>query len=301
MKKFLKQKGSSLRAAPIFGGIVCLAMMGFSAASIARIKINSKVQRICSNTLASDEFLRYLVPPSRVVCVTRYADDPLYSNVVGHYPKSIVRIASDLEKIIAQRPELVIVAPYNQTRFLQQLKSTKLKVWVNKDINSFAQVSKALRAMGQLTGEVAKANSLADRFSREAEQLKKTVSCAAKKPTVLFWGGDWTAGRDTMIGDLIHFAGGVNAASKLGIKGIGTLTTERALGVKPDVIFMHKSKGTTTASVLAKHPALRSAQATRNGRLYFLPANLTGSVSFSVLEGAKLLARKIHPKCFAGK
>ena len=62
-----------------------------------------------------------MLPPERLVAVTRWADDADMSNVVGPgagrgRPASA---KADLERLIALRPDLVVVSEYTDADFLQ--------------------------------------------------------------------------------------------------------------------------------------------------------------------------------------
>ncbi len=75
-------------------------------------------RRICSVSLAGDELLALLVPPERVACVSRYADDPDLAACAGRWPREIPRLGATLEAVLARRPDLVVAAPWNRADFL---------------------------------------------------------------------------------------------------------------------------------------------------------------------------------------
>ena len=61
--------------------------------------------RVASLNLAADEVLVELLPPGRLVSVTKWADDPETSNIVGRVPPSVFRFEkADMEQLVALRP-----------------------------------------------------------------------------------------------------------------------------------------------------------------------------------------------------
>ena len=69
-----------------------------------------------------------MLPPERLVAVTRWADDPEMSNVAGRVPPAAERLPrADLERLIALRPDLVVVSEYTDADFLHLLEKSGLR------------------------------------------------------------------------------------------------------------------------------------------------------------------------------
>ena len=84
--------------------------------------------RVASLNLTADELLVEMLPPERLVAVTRWADDADMSNVAGRVPAAAVRLPrADLERIIALRPDLVVVSEYTDADFLRLLEKSGLR------------------------------------------------------------------------------------------------------------------------------------------------------------------------------
>lgn len=287
-------KRLSARAA-FFGAAL---LLGFGAG--LPLSAGQPAQRICSVTLASDEMLYSLVPTSRLVCVTAWADKPDYSNVAGKYPKSIARIVSDVEKILAQRPDLIIAAPYNPVEFLRQLKSLQIRVLVNKNVDNFKQIAQAMVDLGKEAGVEGRARQQAASFLRVVNGIAKQAACDGKKPRVLHWGGHWTAGSNTTIGDVITYSGGLNAAVDLGIQGIGgEFSEEKAIASNADWLLVGGEEIGDLKSVLAKAPGLKAMKAVRENRVITVPSKYLGAVSPYVARAVRMVAPRLHPSCFA--
>ena len=62
-------------------------------------------RRVASLNLSSDEILVEILPPERLVSVTRWADAPGTSNVVGRVPAAAYRFQkADMEQLVALAP-----------------------------------------------------------------------------------------------------------------------------------------------------------------------------------------------------
>ncbi|MBI4221049.1 MAG: ABC transporter substrate-binding protein [Chloroflexi bacterium] len=255
-------------------------------------------KRICSVTLATDEMLLALVESERVVAVTYLVDDAGTSNVSGRYPKPIPRIRADLEKIIALRPDLVCVAPYNSADFLELLRKSNLPTFRHENINTFAEVEHSLVMLGERVGALERAKVVVAEMERRLGDLQTTLASSTTRPRVLYWSGGWTAGHHTTIGEMIERAGGINVAAGLGMEGMAEISAERVLAADPDVLLLVAWKVDNQDTEAAMPPALRTLRAVREGHVVSLEGRYLSTVSQFVVDGAERLARKLHPECF---
>jgi iron complex transport system substrate-binding protein len=245
-----------------------------------------------SLTLATDEALAELVPVERIAAVSMLADDAGYSNVAGKYPPGIPRVgAQDLERIIALRPDLVLVATYNSADFLEQLRRSGHRLHLSDPAVGFDEIGRSLAALGEAVGEPERGRALAEFFAARRAAFAKRLD-GAKRPRVLTLNGMATAGKGTDIDDLIREAGGLNVASEAGLEGYPTLTAERIIALDPDWVLVSAGAKPETDPVLSK------LRAVREGRVAAIEGRLLGSVSHHVLTACELLARKLHPDRF---
>ena len=101
--------------------------------------------RVASLNLTSDELLVEMLPPDRLVAVTRWADDQGMSNVAGLVPATAVRLPrADLERLIALRPDLVVVSEYTDADFLHLLDRSGLRHHRMTGLSSLAGITIAL-------------------------------------------------------------------------------------------------------------------------------------------------------------
>ncbi len=256
-------------------------------------------QRMCSLSLAGDELLALLAPAGRVVCVSSLADDPLVSNVAGRYPKAIPRLAAQIEPVLATRPDLVIVAPWNQPGFAELLGRAGVAVFTLPEVQSFEDIAAATLALGRRVGESAKARSVVDDMNRRLEVLDRRVAEASARPRVLSFSHLIVAGAGTTVDALIRRAGARNAAAELDVVGHQQVPLERILLADPDWLLLGFDPGEKTETVLDAYPLLKTTRAAREGRVIVMsPRELTTVTPFLV-DGAEALAQALHPEVAA--
>ena len=121
--------------------------------------------RVASLNLTADELLVEMLPPERLVAVTRWADDADMSNVAGRVPAAAVRLPrADLERLVALRPDLVVVSEYTDADFLRLVEKSGLRHHRMSGLDSLAGIRAAILDLGRAVGTPEAAARLAARF-----------------------------------------------------------------------------------------------------------------------------------------
>ena len=252
-------------------------------------------KRIASINLTADEVLVELAP-ERLVSVTRWADDPGNSNIVGRVAPGVFRfMKADMEQLVALRADLVVVSEYTDADFLQLISSTGMRHHRMQGLNDLAGVRQALLALGNVVGTPQKAAALVARYDERLAELARRVA-GVRRPRVLYWSGGMTAGADTAIGALIETAGGANLGAKLGIRGIAPPGAERAFAADPDIILIGTWPGSERE--VRDHALLGRSRAVRSGRIIALPTRRLVTLSHHAADAAWELATMLHPDRF---
>jgi iron complex transport system substrate-binding protein len=263
-----------------------------AAAGLAR----AQAPRVASLNLSADEVLSAILPPERLVSVTRWADDPDSSNVAGRVPASARRLHKvDLEQLVALAPDLVVVSEYTDADAQRLLERSGIRVHRMQGLASLSGVRRAILDLGRAVGEPEAAKRLVGSFDETLAEVARRLE-GAPRPRVLYWSSGMTAGADTAIGSLIECAGGINLGATLGVTGIGPPGAERAFLADPDAVLV-----TTWPDALASvraHPLLGTLRAVREGRVIAMPNRLLVALSQYSAEACRDLAARLHPERF---
>lgn len=251
--------------------------------------------RIASLNLAGDEILVELITPDRLVMVTTFADDPEMSNIVGRVPTGIPRVTrAKMERLVELRPELVVVSEFTEADFLHLLTTSKLK-YHRVQVPSLESVPAAITALGDAVGALGAAADLVALHRRTLGELERRLE-GAKRPRVLYWMEPYTAGKSTVMHDVLEAAGAVNLAAELGVTGFAPLPAERAFAADPEWVVIRK-EGTARAALLA-HPVLSRLAAVKAGRIVEVPGRFLSTLTHHTAAAAELIARGLHPERF---
>jgi iron complex transport system substrate-binding protein len=255
------------------------------------VAINGTPQRIISLAPSNTEILFALGLGDKVVGVTDYCDYPpeaVEKEKVGGY------INPDIEKIVALKPDLVLVAYGTPMDVIDSMVGLGLTVFGIKTTN-LDDLLNDIRTIGKITGKEAKANALTSEMESKIKAITDATSELEQRPRVFYivWNDPlWTAGSDTFINELIEKAGGVNICQN--ITGYSEISLEAVLASNPEIIIT--SEGSYAWAMNATE--LASTNASQTGRIYTVDDNLIQRPGPRLVEGLEWFAHFIHPEVF---
>lgn len=271
--------------------------LGRGLATTAAAQVAPAPQRVASLNLASDEILADILPLSRLLAVTALVDEAGTSNAVGRIPPSIARFPKvDVERLIALRPDLVVVSEYTDADVLRALRQSGLKVHRMTGLDSLEGFRRALLELGDVVGEKERAATLAADFDARLDDIDRRIQ-GTQRPRLLYWASGFTAGSKTAFDALIRCGGGENSASLAGISGITPLGAERAYGLDPDWLFI--GSHTTTSREIHEHPLLSRMRAVKAGHIVEMPTELLVALNHHAAASCEFMAKALHPEKFA--
>jgi iron complex transport system substrate-binding protein len=249
-------------------------------------------QRVVSLNLTADEVLVEILPAERLLGVTAIADENGTSNVVGRVPPAVTRFPKvDLERLLALRPDLVVLSEYTDADARRLLETSGVRIHRMTGLVDPAGYRKAILELGRAVGAEPAAGRLVARYDGVYAALGRRLA-GVRRPRVLYWAQGMTAGRGTAIGALIESAGGINAAADA-YTGIAPVGAERVFVIDPDVILIGTWDGTREA--LTSDPLLSQMRAVKEGRVVEMPTELLVALSHHAADASWHLAWRLHP------
>jgi iron complex transport system substrate-binding protein len=243
--------------------------------------------------LTADEVLVEILPPGRLVAVTRFADEKGTSNILGRVPPDVARFPrADLERLVALAPDLVVVSQYTDADFLRQIEKSGIRWHRMEGLESLDGFRASILSLGRVVGEDGAARALAAQYDARLAALGRLLG-GAKRPRVLYWASPYTAGAHSAIGAIIEGAGGENVGRTLGLEGIAPLGGERAFLADPDVVLVGESFDSVDS--LRQHPLLGKLRAVKEGHVVAMPGELLVTLSQHAALSCWYLASRLHP------
>jgi len=201
------------------------------------------------------------------------------------YPPQVKNIKSigginnaNLEMIISMRPDLVITSSIFTKKMFQTIEAAGIPIISFKERNSIDGMYDVITMLGNILDKKDKANEIINNSKQRLQKIKakreninktKGLKTLPKIYYVVGFGssGDFSAGKDTYINEIITLAGGDNIA-KNSINW--SFSTEELFAQQPDYIFVRKED---SASFVNTHP-YTELKAVKNKKVYGIDSGL---------------------------
>ena len=264
------------------------------------VRLERAPRRIVSIAPANTELLFALGLGDRVVGVTSYCNWPpeaLGKPRIGDYA------TPDIEKIASLAPDLVVAERLHYNQVIPALERVGLKV-IGLDPLSVADVLASVELLGRAAGAGTAAKALKAGLQARLDRVSALLARqkgAPARPAVfyLIWHDPlFTAGGDTLQGELIERAGGRNVFARL--DGYPQVSLEAVLAARPELILVgagHEESGESPTMAWAlREPRLKGTPAARVGRILPIEADLVSRGGPRVVDALERLLGLIHPE-----
>lgn len=247
---------------------------------------DKSAHRIISLAPDITEILFAIGAGAKIKGVIKGSDFPLEANhlpVVGAYN------GLDLEKILALKPDLIIVWDNTFIRQLAVFKQLGIPIYTSKPVQ-ISDVAHSMQQLGKLTGNELQANTLADVFRTQVNTLQQKYQ-HKKRLRVYYQIGDYallTINHKSWINQAIDLCGGENVFAH--VKTItAEITWESLLEKNPQVII------TDSMADKLKHRLrlLSQIDAMKNQQLYSIPADLIDRAGPRLIQGVTQICASI--------
>jgi iron complex transport system substrate-binding protein len=261
-------------------------------------------RRIVSATLSTDEMLLALLPPERLVALSTFADDPAASNVVEEAGAVSARVSGDAERILALSPDLVVTNPYTRPEAMLLLARSRVPVLTVAPATTVEGIEDNLRTLARAIGAPERAEPLVEEMRATLAEVATLVRGQTRPRVLLYNRGGYTPGRGTLFDALLDVAGGDNAAREVEIEGHGIIGDEELLVLDPDVILVvtyaadGRGRQVVPPPSFVESPVFGGLTAVREGNVREISPRRILSASHHAAEGARDLARILHPRVF---
>jgi len=252
--------------------------------------------------------------PKRIITIAPDITEGIYAlgkgaNLVGRsdyddYPAAALKVATvgsllqpNIEKIVELKPDIVIASTHFDKAVVKKLETLNIKVVVLYGEENFTGVYDTMAKLGQVVNASEKAQVIISDMKKKVADITKKVA-NAKRPTVYYVAGfgksgDFTAGKDTFIGNMIEIAGGKNAADDtIGWK----YSVEKLVEKDPDILIC--SKFYDSKKGIEATTGYKDLKAVKNGKLLEVDDNTIVRQGPRLAEGLEAIAKLIHPELF---
>ena len=260
-----------------------------------RVSLPARVDRVVSLAPNLTEIVFAVGGGDRLVGNTTYCDYPAEAKAVTKIGDTAT---PSLEKIIALRPQVVLVSTSSQLEvFTNQLQHQNIAVFVT-DPHDLEGVFRSIEQVGEILGQTQQATLLVKQLRERLSAVEQAVQHAPRVRVFYQVSAEplYTVGKDAFVTDLMRRAGAVSVTAD--VPGSWPkYSNESALAARPEAIILPTggSMGSANANVAE---ALRNSPAAREGRVYKINDDYLARPGPRVIDGLEAMARALHPEPF---
>lgn len=250
-------------------------------------------------------------PAQRIISLAPHTTELLFEAGAGHllvgvseysdYPEQAKKIPSvgnifalDLERLLALRPDLVLVWGTGNAKLLaNKLRDNHIKVFESEP-HDFETVATSLERLALLAGTEASGKAAAARFRQRLESLRSSYHIKDAREVLSVFYQVWskplmTVNDQHFVSAAIKLCGGKNIFG--GLKEISpTVNTEAVLAANPQAIITTSGE---TQDTLAQWLPLTSMTAVRKGNLFTLKGDWMNRAGPRILDGTEALCKHL--------
>ncbi|MEN6314665.1 MAG: ABC transporter substrate-binding protein [Clostridiaceae bacterium] len=269
--------------------------------------IASEPKRIISITLGSDEMLLGLVDKSRILALTKYADDAGISNVAAEAAGIKERATmDDLESVIAMKPDLVIVDTWADAKYVKQLRDAGITAYAFKTPSNIDEQKDTIADLAHITGTDEKGREILEWMDIKLKEIEEKLSGIKPKDklTVMDYGEMNSSGKGTNFDDIVTRAGLINVVSRAGMEGWPLLSKEKIIELNPDIIILpswYYDKNNSLQGMIdtfKNDKSMQTVKAVSNDRLISVSNPHLSAISQYVVLGIEDVAKAAYPELF---
>ncbi|MCH5583365.1 ABC transporter substrate-binding protein [Shimazuella sp. AN120528] len=252
------------------------------------VTISKIPERIVSLVPSDTEILFAIGAGKKVVGVTTNDD---YPKEVKNLPK-VGDMTINAEKVVALKPDIIFASALNGKETIDKLKKLGLTVFV-LDANSIKGVYQSIDLAGQITNQLHQSDQLIGNMEAEKLQVFREVAKAKKDRPVKVWLESdpslYTAGKGTLLNELVTIAGGDNVAKNL--NGWPQVSSEQVVTWNPDVIV--SMYGDT--STIRNRAGWNTINAVKEKKITAIDPDIVSRPGPRIIEALHQLAKTFYP------
>ena len=256
-----------------------------------RVTVRYPPQRIVSLAPAATAMLLAAGASDQLVATIEYSGQPAAE-------RRLTKIGSvyaiDMERLIALRPDVVVVWPDgNNPAQIATMERLGLPIYRQEAV-TLDGIGDSLRRLGNLTGTSGIADRAASSLQARLAALRKEYANASHPPTVFLEVWDrplYTVGGKELMSDALQVCGVRNVFADLPQRA-PAIGTEAVIARNPDIIIAAAPPG-RGASWLAQWRRFPSLRAVRTGKLMTFDDQRLSGLGPGVIEATAALCRKV--------
>jgi iron complex transport system substrate-binding protein len=257
------------------------------------VTVDSSPERVVTLGPSAAQTMWEIGGKSQVVGVTQYS-----SYLDGADSRANVsgagRTYVNVEKVVAQEPDLVLTANVVSNGTVQKLREAGLTVFKFGEAKSVADIYAKTTLTGELTGNCEGATETVSWMKDRISTVREATETEESPMVFVSQGGGWTAGSGTFIGNMVELAGGANVAAEANVTGYAKISEEVIVKQNPEWIVQIGAFGSYPQT-----EAYNGTAAVQNDQLVTVSSENVSQPAPRVVYAVVKMAAAFHPEAYA--
>ena len=258
------------------------------------VKLTQEPMKIVSLAPSTTEIIAAIGAGDKLVGRTSFCN---YPESITALPEVGGTMDPSVEAIVALEPDLVVGAGHAPEEVVTKLREVGIQVAFLKEDENFEGTYSTIEKLGLLTGKDEEAKKVIDEMKAKVEKVDTDIKALNLEqiPKVYYatgYGdGDWGAGGDTYIGEIINLAGATNIMQD--ISG-WEISKEQIAEADPDIIIVPSGSGAVEAMKTTEF--YKDLRAVKEGKVFEVNGDTISRQGPRVADALVEMAQKIHPE-----
>lgn len=256
-----------------------------------KVKVKQKPQTIVSISPGITEILFDLGVGNKIIGRTIFCN----------FPKEALQIEAiggisdaNLERIIALRPQIVITSSMVRKDLVENIEKAGISIICLPERSNIEGVFGTIRILGKIFDKENTADSLINNMKNQLNEIKSTYNDNSYKPSIYYvvgYGatGDFTAGRDTYINEIIELSGGRNIANNI---SNWSYSKEELFAQQPDYIIVRQED----LNHFINTAPYKDLKAVKQKKVLGINSSLIDCQTCRSIEAIRIISNFIHQK-----
>jgi iron complex transport system substrate-binding protein len=256
-----------------------------------KVKVKQKPQTVVSISPGITEILFDLGVGNKIIGRTIFCN----------FPKEALQIEAiggisdaNLERIIALRPQIVITSSMVRKDLVENIEKAGISIICLPERSNIEGVFGTIKILGKIFDKENAADSLINNMKNQLNEIKSTYNDNSYKPSIYYvvgYGatGDFTAGRDTYINEIIELSGGRNIANNI---SNWSYSKEELFAQQPDYIIVRQED----LNHFINTAPYKDLKAVKQKKVLGINSSLIDCQTCRSIEAIRIISNFIHQK-----
>jgi iron complex transport system substrate-binding protein len=256
-----------------------------------KVKVKQKPQTVVSISPGITEILFDLGVGNKIIGRTIFCN----------FPKEALQIEAiggisdaNLERIIALRPQIVITSSMVRKDLVENIEKAGISIICLPERSNIEGVFGTIKILGKIFDKENTADSLINNMKNQLNEIKSTYNDNSYKPSIYYvvgYGatGDFTAGRDTYINEIIELSGGKNIANNI---SNWSYSKEELFAQQPDYIIVRQED----LNHFINTAPYKDLKAVKEKKVLGINSSLIDCQTCRSIEAIRIISNFIHQK-----